>query len=231
MPVKASNNCTEIKDYQDVGKSLEFMDYKWENKEYKIALVNESFQHSLRAAYYSAVSFMDNEFGKIIQGLYEYDLWDNTIITITGDHGWHLGEQGCFSKFTNFEVGVRVPLSIRIPGMNKGKYSDILVEQLDLFPTIIDASGVGYINGSYIERQLEGKSLFAIIKDPNIWQDYYAYSQYPRGKGENNPDDTNFTVMGISMRTSQWRYTEWLGWDIGSNISKPYVISLIVTLH
>ena len=84
MPIKATNNVSEIKNYNDVNASLEFIDYEWENKSYKIALVNDSYQRNLRSAYYSAVSFMDHEFGKIIQGLYEYDLWDNTIITITG---------------------------------------------------------------------------------------------------------------------------------------------------
>ena len=120
-----------------------------------------------------------------------------------------------------------MPLIVRVPGMNEGKYSDVLVEQLDLFPTIIEASGVGYIDGSNIKQQLEGKSLFDIVKNPEKPPNYpqYAYSQYPRGSGkENDPNDHNFTVMGISMRTTEWRYTEWLGWNIGSNTSKPFPV-------
>merc|ERR1712154_344161 len=154
-------------------------------------------------------------------GLYEYDLWNDTVIAITGDHGWHLGEQGCWTKHTNFEVGVRVPLILRVPGMNEGKHSDVLVEQLDIFPTLIEMANVGFINESNILQQLEGKSLMNVMKYPEKEPDFaqLAYSQYERGKKDGNPN-----VMGISMRTVEWRYTEWLGFDAGSNESKPMVV-------
>ena len=63
---------------------------------------------------------------------------------VTGDHGWSLGEQGTWTKHTNFEASVRVPLLIRVPGINEGKYSDVLVEQLDMFPTLVDLAGIGF---------------------------------------------------------------------------------------
>eukprot|EP01084_Bolivina_argentea_P123501 218857_1 len=230
MPIYATNNCTEIKDYDDINPdSLDYIPWKWGNKQYTISLVNDSYQHKLRQGYYAAVSFMDMEFGKIIQGLYEYNLWNNTIIAITGDHGWHLGEQGCWTKLTNFEVALRVPLIIRVPGMNEGKYSDILVEQLDIMPTIIDAAGIGF--NENVTKQLEGKSLLDIIKNPENPPHFeqYAYSQYPRGTGINSTKtNPNFTVMGLSMRTTQWRYTEWLHWNVGSTTEKPYPVWDIV---
>ena len=171
----------------------------------------------IRAGYYAAASFMDAQFGKIIQGLYEYDLWENTIVSFVGDHGMHLGEQGGWGKISNFEVAVRVPLMFRIPGMNEGKKSDILVEMLDMFPTLVDAAGIGFTDN--ITQQLEGKSLLDIIDGTNDDHEYYAYSQYPRGGKA--PD---FNVMGVSLRTNEWRYTEWLDWNPGSNTSKPYPI-------
>ena len=105
--------------------------------------------------------------------------------------------------------------------MNEGKYSDVLVEQLDIFPTLIEAANVGYANESQILEQLEGKSLMKIIEDPDREPDFdqLAYSQYARGGNGADPN-----VMGISMRTVDWRYTEWLGFDAGSNVSKPTVI-------
>ena len=46
------------------------------------------------------------------------------------DHGCHLEEQSMWAKYTNFEIATRVPLIIRVPGLNEGKKSDVLVEQL-----------------------------------------------------------------------------------------------------
>ena len=108
---------------------------------------------------------------------------------------------------------------IRVPGLNEGMKSDLLVEQLDIFPTLIEASGVGFDDKTNITNQLEGKSLFKAIKDPSYYEDWYSYSQYPRGGPGDAPN-----IMGISMRTSTWRYTEWLGFNSGSNISKAHPI-------
>eukprot|EP01084_Bolivina_argentea_P093703 168486_1 len=210
MPPIATNNCSEISNYNDVGPNITTMDYKWigSNKTYKIALITDEYSHYLRAAYYAAASFADSQFGRVIQGLYEYNLWNNTIVVVTGDHGWSLGEQGTWTKHTNFEMSTRVPLLFRMPGINEGKYSDVLVEQLDMFPTLLDLAGIPFDKN--VTNQLEGKSLKDIIfnpeKPPNFPQ--YAYSQYIRGGN---------SKMGLSIRTTQWRYTEWLTWNAGNN--------------
>jgi iduronate 2-sulfatase len=96
--------------------------------------------------------------------------------------------------------------------MNEGRYSDVLVEQLDIFPTLIEASGIGFTD--QILDQLQGKSLYNIIKFPEEKVEFpqYAYSQYPR---MNNSNSLN--VMGLSLRTTQWRYTEWIGF------AEPYL--------
>ncbi len=208
MPPVATNNCSEIKNYNDVGPNVTTMDYEFMNKSYKIALITDDYSHYLRAAYYAAVSYMDKAFGTIIQGLYEYNLWNNTIVIVTGDHGWSLGEQGTWTKHTNFEVSVRVPLLIRVPGVNEGKFSDVLVEQLDMFPTLVDLTGIGFSKN--LTDQLEGKTLKDLIYDPSKPPNFpqYTYSQYERDGGK---------IMGISLRTTQWRYTEWLGFNEGNN--------------
>lgn len=61
--------------------------------------------------------------------------------------GWSLGEHGEWSKFSNYEVAVKVPLIIRIPGLtNKAssvpRSTRAPVELLDLFPTLADATGL-----------------------------------------------------------------------------------------
>eukprot|EP01084_Bolivina_argentea_P093701 168483_1 len=185
-----------------------------DGKNYTIKLINDSFHSHIRGGYYSSISFMDAQFGRIIQGLFEYNLWNNTIVVFIGDHGYHLGEQGHFAKGTNFEVAARVPLMIRIPGLNEGMKSDVLIEMLDIYPTLIDAT-IGFNDN--IKKQLQGKSVLNLIKDPSMFINYYAYSQFNRTINDES-------IMGVSMRTTQWRYTEWVGFNPGSIVSEPSFI-------
>ena len=93
-PIKATSNCSvDVCGWSDVIPYEYIEDYKnpADNKTYKIKYVNESFHNHVRGAYYSTIQFMDEQVGKVIQGLYEYDLFDSTIVVFTGDHGWHLG--------------------------------------------------------------------------------------------------------------------------------------------
>ena len=126
-----------------------------------------------------------------------------------------IGEQGSWAKFTNFEVATRVPLLFRVPNLTQGDKSDLLVELVDIFPTLLDATGLRdkFSNTD----QLEGKSLWNVINNPslsdnNVNWPQYAYSQYPRG---NNKD-----IMGLSLRTVDWRYTEWVSFIPGNKTQK-----------
>ena len=98
-PIKASNNGSGVAGWQDVNPYVYYVNYTdpADKKPGILKYVNTSYHNHLRAGYYASVSFMDAQFGRIISGLYEYDLWDTTVVLLVGDHGWHLGEQGISS--------------------------------------------------------------------------------------------------------------------------------------
>lgn len=60
--------------------------------------------------------------------------------------GWSLGEHGEWSKFSNFEAAVKVPLILRIPGLTNTatvlRSTRAPVELLDVFPTLAEATGL-----------------------------------------------------------------------------------------
>ena len=144
-------------------------------------------------AYYAGVSFTDAQLGKMLDALDRLKLADRTIVVLLGDHGYHLGERGWWNKNTVFELSARAPLVVAAPGTkHAGAASPRTVELLDLYPTLADLTGLKP------PANLQGASLRPLLDDPRAKWDRPAYTQVQRGK-----------VMGRSVRTDRWRYTEW----------------------
>ncbi len=151
---------------------------------------------SLVRGYRACVSFMDAQVGRVIDELERLGLRENTLIVLWGDHGYQLGENGVFTKMTNFELGTRVPLIVSTPSMKTaGQRTRSLVELVDLYPTLAECCDL------LQPKQLEGISFVPLLVEPNQPWKKAAFSQYLRpGKPP---------VMGRSIRTDRWRYTEW----------------------
>merc|ERR1719483_253387 len=164
---------------------------------YKLVPLN--LHSKLRQAYRSTISFVDTQIGKIIDELKALDLFDSTIIAFWGDHGYHIGEQGCWGKMSCYENAARVPLIFSIPGHRTGEKSQELVELLDVFPTLVDFAGLPPL------KQNQGSSLRPQIENPD----------------KINPEKKVFTsltrngVYGLTMRTHEWRYTEYMPYKHG----------------
>ena len=78
--------------------------------------LDDAFAKELRRAYYACVTYIDDLFGDAVQLLDDYGLADDTVVVFTSDHGWQLGEHAEWSKQTNFELAVRTPVMIKVPG-------------------------------------------------------------------------------------------------------------------
>jgi iduronate 2-sulfatase len=154
---------------------------------------DEERTRELIHGYYACISFMDALVGKIIGELDRLGLSKDTIIVLWGDNGWKLGEYSMWCKHTNFELDTHVPLIISDPDMPKGVRTNALVELVDIFPTLTELSGIPLSEG------MEGTSTVPLMKDISRPWKKAAFSQYPRPKN----------IMGYSMRTDQYRYTEW----------------------
>jgi choline-sulfatase len=91
-----------------------------------------------RRAYYGALSYVDAQFGAILDTLHATGLDDDTIVVVTSDHGDMLGERGLWYKMTFFENAARVPLIVHAPkafGAHRVKAS---VSTIDLLPTLVE---------------------------------------------------------------------------------------------
>ncbi len=145
-------------------------------------------------AYYACVSFMDAQVGRVLDALERLKLRDNTVIVFFGDHGYHLGEKGKWSKHSSlYEVATRVPLLIAAPNApGNGKVSPRTAEFVDLYPTLVELCGLPMPKG------LEGQSLAPLLKNPSATWEHPAYTFARRGN-----------VVGRTVRTERYHYTEW----------------------
>ena len=151
--------------------------------------------------YYACVSFIDAQVGRLIDELARLRLRNKTVIILWGDHGWKLGEHASWCKHTNFELDTRVPMIISVPGMKTaGQRTKALTEFVDVYPTLCEVCGL-----KLPAQQLEGCSLVPLMDDPDRKWKKAAFSQYPR----HSMTDRDKMVMGYSMRTQRFRYTEW----------------------
>ena len=142
--------------------------------------------------YHAALSFMDAQLGRVLDALDHLQLSNNTIIVLWSDHGYNLGQHGQWMKQSLFENSARVPLIISVPGGVQGKMSERTVELVDLYPTLADLCNMK------VTQKLSGVSLNPLLKNPVAPWERPALTQVTRGK-----------IMGRSIRTEKWRYTEW----------------------
>lgn len=91
--------------------------------------------------YDQEIAYTDREIGRLLVGLRERGLLENTIIIFTADHGEELGERGLKYHFTLFDEVLRVPLVIAGPGIEPGT-DDRPVEQVDILPTVLGLLGL-----------------------------------------------------------------------------------------
>ncbi len=145
-------------------------------------------------AYWASTSFMDAQVGRVLDALERLGLQDNTVVVFWGDHGYHLGEKGKWSKaYSLFEVGTRVPLIIAVPG-GRAQATSRNVELLDLYPTLAEVCGLPRPPAG-----ARGRSVAPLLKNPRArWDDNTAHTV------------TMFqNRLGRAVRTERFRYAEW----------------------
>ncbi|MCH2176931.1 MAG: sulfatase [Lentisphaeria bacterium] len=158
----------------------------------------------LRHGYLACVSYIDAQIGRLMEALKETGLDKNTIVILWSDHGFKIGEYGAWCKHSNMEIDNRVPLILKVPGELGNKRTDALVELVDIYPSLVELAGFKQ------PKHLEGKSFAALIKTPKLDWKTAAFSQYNRGSN----------IMGYSIRTAKYRYTEWTKIESGKVVFK-----------
>ena len=144
------------------------------------------------SSYLATVSFVDHMIGQLLDALDNSAHAKNTWIVLWSDHGWHLGEKQHWGKATGWYRSTRVPMMIIPPresapdGFQPGGKCDQPVNLIDLFPSIIEMTGLP------ASPKLEGKSLLPLVADVNAPWDDFTVTTFGRGNH--------------AISTKRWRY-------------------------
>lgn len=138
-----------------------------------------------RHAYYGAISYIDDQVGKLIDALAKSGFADNTVIIFISDHGEALGERGLWFKRSFFDCALQVPLIISAPQMFSPGRCETNVSLVDLFPTVIDLADAK--NGlSEIETPYDGRSLKPLLHGETEAESPYVIAELT-GEGSEAP--------------------------------------------
>ncbi|MFT5109545.1 MAG: arylsulfatase A-like enzyme [Pseudoalteromonas tetraodonis] len=145
-------------------------------------------------AYHACISFIDAQLELVFDSLKASGRWEDTIVILTSDHGYHLGDHFMWGKVSLFDIGAKVPFIIRVPGLTKpGTTSEAMVELVDIYPTLAQLTGLTPL------ADLQGASLRPLLDHPErLGKKKYAYSVVTRGP-----------KLGYALRNQRWRYAAW----------------------
>lgn len=128
--------------------------------------------------YLGTVKAVDENVGKVLDYLDAEGLAENTLVVLSSDQGFYLGEHGWFDKRWIYEESLTTPLLARWPGVAKaGSTSKAMVSTLDFAETFLEAAGAP------VPADMQGRSLVPLLKGetPADWRTsfYYHYYEFP----------------------------------------------------
>ena len=129
----------------------------------------------LRALYDGGVAYADRQFGRFIDLLRYLNLYDNSVIILTSDHGEEFVEHGGFDHGrTLFEELLHIPLIVKLPHARKANTRlSTRASLVDIAPTILAVAG---LTGPLLDS-FDGIDLSGVIADPKPYQDRFLYAQ------------------------------------------------------
>jgi len=135
---------------------------------------------NLSAHYRAEAALVDKCIGRVIRKIRELEIYDDSLIIFTSDHGMYLGEHNYTGKSNLCETGApgpwplynevtHVPLIIHLPGQKSRRDYTEIVQPPDIMPTILDISGIRE------KTEIHGSSLAPVFKNGK-WPRKYAFS-------------------------------------------------------
>jgi N-acetylglucosamine-6-sulfatase len=167
---------------------------------------------SRRRERWASLPAVDDGVEDIIEALRDTGELDDTYVIFTSDHGYMQGEhripQG---KMVPYDPSTQVPLLIRGPGIPRGRTTKALVGDVDLAPTILDATP------ARPSRPLDGRSILPFARNTRLRSLrpllHTTAGQGAKGRTNTREGGTRGTQPRVpawrAVRTTRWLYVEY----------------------
>ena len=152
--------------------------------------VNPKELEFIRSQYCGKVTMADKWLGTVFDAMDKYDLWDNTAVILTADHGHELGEKQRFGKqWPHYDLNAHIPLMIWHPGFpGNGRRISAFTTAVDIYATIIDITNAQNKDTALIPH---GRSLMPLIEGKtNKHREAVVYGTFGCGATVTNADYT-----------------------------------------
>ena len=166
---------------------------------------DEALRHFIQA-YLASIASVDEQVGRILDVIDSTELKDNTIIVLTSDHGWGMGEKDYLYKNSLWQESTRIPLIVRAPGIAQPEaVCDRPVSLVDIYPTLADCCE---LQGDTMKNErghsLDGHSFRRLLTDPygGTWDGpEEVLTALYKWRMKYNPHEESY-----SLRGNDWRY-------------------------
>ncbi len=126
-------------------------------------------------SYLACINYVDNQIGRLLDELRDNPRKRDTVIVLTSDHGWNLGEKTHWCKAAIWRDTTRVPFMVVAPGVSKaGLRNNQPISHVDIYPSLCDFAGIPK------PKYLEGRSILPLLKDPSATRDFAFLSYGPQ---------------------------------------------------
>lgn len=148
----------------------------------------------------NAMRLVDAQFLKVLDAMDRLNLWENTIVIFTGDHGEMNGAHRMTQKGgIHFDEAAIVNLTACIPGGPQGKRTNAVGSHLDLAPTLLEFAGLQEEEIKQRYPHIKGRSLKSVMLNPG--------QPGPRGSADAPGDGALFTWDGLHALDHEWSLT------------------------
>lgn len=149
----------------------------------------------------NCMRLVDHEFSRILTELEEQDLWENTVVIFTSDHGEMNGAHQMTQKGgIHFDEATVVNMTAVVPGGAQGVESTAVGSHIDLVPTVLSLAGLDENQRAEKYPKLPGRDLSGVFTDPQS-------TTPPRGSAENPGDGALLMWEGLHQLDPKWAVT------------------------
>ena len=145
---------------------------------------DKDMRRRAKIGYYACISHLDNQIGRLLDGLYFENVLSDTLIIFVSDHGEMLFDHNMYRKSRAYEGSANIPLIMTGPRVNKSGVCHTVVELRDIMPTVLSyvgaeipetVDGNNILNEKFMREYIHGEHSGGAIGNQYIVTEHDKY--------------------------------------------------------